>query len=391
MNKKSLILILGALGLYLLSTGLSFGIFSLIASASKRVAYKPPTAANLTKDGALTFDPNLPKTESCPLNGVLYPKPQKDWWEKHRPLGVMIENHQEARPQSGLSNADVIYEAVAEGGITRFLALFYCQDAGIIGPVRSARTYFLDFISEYGSFPLYAHVGGANAPGPADALSQIEKYGWGSYNDLNQFSVGFPTFWRDYDRLGHTVATEHTMYSTTQKLWKTGADRGLTDKDKKGNSWDSNFRDWKFKDEPKASERGDSQTINLYFWDGYNQYGVKWIYDKELNVYKRENGGAPHKDKNNDTQLQTKNLVILFIIEKNANDGYENNLHLLYSTQGTGKANIFMDGHQTDGTWQKKDREGRTILLDSKGNEIKFDRGTIWFEILPLNNKLTIQ
>src|SRR5260221_18780 len=111
-----------------------------------------------------------PKTEECPMNGQLMTKGQRERWESHRPMGVMIENHVDARPQSGMSNADVIYEAVAEGGITRFLNIFYCDDASIIGPVRSARMYFLKILQGYGSYPLYAHVGGANTPGPADAL-----------------------------------------------------------------------------------------------------------------------------------------------------------------------------------------------------------------------------
>lgn len=391
MNKKILFLILGAFGLYLLSTGVSFAAFSLISPPTKRVAYKPPTPVATVKDGVVTFDETLPKTEPCPLNGALYPQVQKEWWSKHRPLGVMIENHQEARPQSGVSSADIIYEAVAEGGITRLLAIYYCQDAGIVGAVRSARTYYLDFISEYGDYPLYAHVGGANTPGPANALGQIENYGWGSYNDLNQFSIGFPTFWRDYDRLDHPVATEHTMYATTQKLWKVGENRGLTNVDKKGNSWDKNFRAWNFKDDVKSSERPETQKVNLSFWEGYDQYKVDWIYDKNLNLYHRENGGEAHKDKNNDKQLQVKNVVILFMTERNANDGYENNLHLLYGTKGQGKAMIFLDGKKIEGTWQKKDRVSRLLLFDSRGNEIKFNRGVIWFEILPIGNKVTVE
>lgn len=391
MNRKILIFVLGGLGLYLISTGISFAAFSLIASTSKKVIYRPQTPASVVKSGAVTFDENLPKTEACPLNGQLFPKVQKEWWEKHRPLGVMIENHQQARPQSGLGSADVVYEAVAEGGITRFLAVYYCQDAGIVGPVRSARTYYLDFISEYGDYPLYAHVGGANTPGPANALGQIESYGWSAYNDLNQFSIGFPTFWRDYDRLDHAVATEHTMYATTQKLWELAEKRGLTNVDRKGDKWDEDFRVWKFKDEAKLSDRGDSKTIAFNFWEGYNQYDVRWIYDKELNVYKRENGGEPHKDKDNDKQLQVKNVAILFMTERNANDGYENNLHLLYGTKGTGRATVFLDGKKIEGTWQKKDHTARTILLDSKGVEVKLNPGVVWFEILPTANKVTVE
>ena len=199
------------------------------------------------------------------LGGVLSPARARHCrvrpWEKRRPLGVMIENSSAARPQSGLSSADVVYEAVAEGGITRFMAVFLCQDTDPIGPVRSARTYYLDWISEYGASPLYAHVGGANTPGPADALGQIERYGWGAYNDLNQFSVGFPTFWRDYDRLGANTATEHTVYTSTQKAWAfAAAKRQLTnvetdDRTGKTIPWDQNFVKWTFKDDAPVADR----------------------------------------------------------------------------------------------------------------------------------------
>jgi len=326
------------------------------------------------------------------MNGILYSKQQKDWWEKHRPLGIMIENHQEARPQSGLSSADVVYEAVAEGGITRFLSIFYCQNAEEVGPIRSARTYFLDFVSEYGTSPLYAHVGGANQDGPADALSQIEDYGWAEVNDLNQFSIGFPTFWRDYDRLGHPAATEHTMYSTTEKLLQFAAtSRGLKVEDKNGTPWTKGFVPYSFKDDAPTSQRPTSQIIHLEFWTTNSAYAVDWIYEPIANIYKRNNGGAAHIDRNTSKQLTAKNIAVLRMIESSANDGYENNLHLLYKTKGSGKASIFMDGKQITGTWRKDSRTARTLLFDSAGSAIKFDRGTIWFEILPTDGILTIK
>lgn len=385
MNKKGTVLLLLA-SIYFITAGISYGIFS---KQSKSVTLTSlTTVPTVTTEGKTLFNPSLPKTESCPLNGALYSKEQRAWWEKHRPLGVMIENHQDSRPQSGLSYADVIYEAVAEGGITRFLTVFYCQDANPIGPVRSARTYFLDFISEYADNPLYAHVGGANAAGPADALSQIDDYGWSSYNDLNQFSIGFPTFWRDYNRLGHEVATEHTMYSTTTKLWDLGKSRGLTNVDKDGNPWDKKFVPYSFKDE--ATDRPLNQTIHIEFWNGYSQYFVDWNYDKASNAYKRKNAGQPHLDKDTNKQLTAKNVVILYLKESNAHDGYENNIHLLYTTKGTGKAIFFMDGKQITGTWRKDGRTSRTLLFDSNGAGIKFDRGTIWFEILPTDGVVNV-
>ena len=178
-----------AIFIYVVSAVISFFVFSNISGGGGNIA-TPLAQPTTGTDQRVSFNDTLPKTEECPINGVRYSKPQRQWWEKHRPLGVMIENHQDSRPQSGMTYADVTYEAVAEGGITRFLNVFYCQDAGIVGPVRSARTYFLDFISEYGDYPLYAHVGGANTSGPADALGQISDYGWQLYNDLNQFAIG---------------------------------------------------------------------------------------------------------------------------------------------------------------------------------------------------------
>lgn len=388
MNKNKFLSVTLIIIIYLIFTGASYLFFSE-GSASSSVKVATPTK---TASGKLTFDQALPKTEACPLNGALYSKQQRAWWEKHRPIGIMVENHEEARPQSGISSADVVYEAVAEGGITRFLTVFYCQSAEQVGPIRSARTYFLDFISEYGQNPLYAHVGGANTSGPADALSQIESYGWANFNDLNQFSIGFPTFWRDYDRLGHTAATEHTMYSTTEKLLafaKTSRKLGVENED--GTAWDKGFVAYSFKDDVAVAQRPASQTIHLEFWEKYSAYAIDWTYDPTTNLYKRNNGGAPHIDRNSNQQLTAKNIVVLKMIESNADDGYENNLHLLYKTKGMGKAIIFMDGKQTNGTWRKDSRTSRTLLFDSNGASIKLDRGTIWFEILPTDGILTVK
>lgn len=370
--------ILSGIALYIVSALLSYLVFSAVEKPAGNGS--APTSP-LPKDvsGKLVFDESLPRTEPCPLTGQLFSKPQREWWEKHRPLGVMIENHEEARPQSGLSSADIVYEAVAEGGITRFLALFHCQDAGVVGPVRSARTYFIDFISEYGDKPFYVHVGGANVAGPADALGQLSRYGWTGRNDINQFSVGFPTFWRDYERLGHTVATEHTMYSTTEKLWKVAEERELTDVDEDGQSWDEDFTSWQFKEDANESERG-TTSPSFGFWEGYSAFNVKWNYDKVTNAYKRENGGAPHLDKDNDKQIAAKSIVILFMIERSLNDEEK---HLLYTTKGQGKALFFFDGNVVEGTWEKRDRTLRTILKDKSGKQVKLTRGQLWIEVLP--------
>lgn len=308
MLKDKRILLLGFL-VYVVATAASYYLFNNTSLGSKLSSPVPPPA--VTSNGELVFDNSLPKTEACPLNGVLYSKQQEQWWEKHRPLGVMIENHEDARPQSGINEADVTYEAVAEGGITRTLNLFYCQAPAQVGPVRSARTYFLDFVSEYGDSPLYAHVGGANTAGPADALGQIDDYGWTNYNDMNQFSIGYPTFWRDYNRLGHDAATEHTMYSNTDKLWNFAATtRKLTNVSKDGTPWTDGFVPYTFKDDAATSDRGTSQAVHLEFWEGYRAYFVDWTFDPASNSYSRKNGGVPHIDRDTNKQLMAKTIVV---------------------------------------------------------------------------------
>lgn len=381
---KKNIIILFAVGLFLITTGVSYFVFAQIL---KPVI--PTVSPTKLANGSVAFDNSLPKTEACPINGVKYSVQQRQWWQGHEPLGVMIENSIDARPQSGLSYADTVYEAVAEGGITRFLAVFYCQDAPEIGPVRSARTYFIDMISQYGPFPLYAHVGGANAAGPANALGQLDDYGWSGYNDLNQFSIGFPTFWRDYTRQGHTVATEHTMYSTTTKLWDfSKTDRNITNVTK-GGQWDINFTPYTFKDDAPLSARPASQTIHVDFWED-PQYAVDWIYDRVNNDYKRNNGGQPHIDIDTKKQLTAKNIILLFMKQSNADDGYANNEHLLYADEGSGKALIFMDGKETRGIWKKISRNARLLIYDANGNPVEFDRGVLWFSILPTDATPTV-
>lgn len=365
------------LGLFLVSFGSSFFYF-------RSTIVRGFGGTQNTEKGKVQLG-----SQVCPLNGVKYSKEQESLWQSRRPLGVMIENHDDARPQSGLSSADVIYEAVAEGGITRFLAVYLCQDAEFVGPVRSARTYFLDWISEYDG--LYTHVGGAGTPGKANALGQIEQYG---IKALNQFNLGFPTFWRDYDRLKRTVATEHTMYSATDKLWEVADKKfnwGPVNQTTNAN-WSEKFDHWNFIDDEPLEKRGATASATVPFWDrGPGEYRVEWTYDKNENVYKRENGGIQHLDNNTGEQLTAKNIVIAFMDEKNANDGYPGNVHLLYGTIGTGEAWVLQNGKVVKGTWRKQDRLARTKFFDSAGNEISFVRGQIWIQIVPIYNKANVK
>ena len=379
--QKILVLVISATVLYVLSTSIAYSLFTQVIQVPGG-SKESPTASLPGPTTSVSEEPSEPKTETCPLNGSLHTKKAKDSWEKRRPLAVMIENHSEARPQSGLTSADVVYEAVAEGGITRFMSIFYCNLSDVqVGPVKSARTYFVDWLGEYDA--LYAHVGGANTPGPADALGQIITF---EVKDLNQFSIGFPVYWRDYQRLGHSVATEHTMYSTTAKLWEVGAKRGWTATDSAGINWDAKFTPWKFKEEKSG---GTTSKITVNFWESQPDYTVEWDYDSPSNTYKRKNGGALHMDLDNNTQLSPKNIIVQFEKESNANDGYPGNVHLLYKTLGVGKALFIMDGSVVEGKWMKSSRTSRSKYVDNNGKEIEFNKGQIWIQTVPEGSKVS--
>jgi len=386
---------------FFVSAGASYALTTYLYAPASSGPLSP--LATPSASGGLTLDPSTPRTAECPINGELYTEAEQKVWQGRRPLYVMIENSVDARPQSGLSSADVVYEAVAEGGITRFGAVFYCGVSAadtIVGPVRSARIYFVNTASEY-NYPLYAHVGGANCS-PTDpnnasrtcqtdskvqALELLDKYGWvGSKgNDLNQFGIGFPTFWRDYERMGRTVATEHTMYSSTGKLWKYAAtSRGWTNMSPKGVSWEEDFDKWSWKDEADTASRG-NLSPSFGFWENYKDFGVVWHYDATSNAYSRDNGGSPHLDKDNNKQLQAKVVVVQLVEETGPVDSLK---HMYYEVTGSGEALIFQDGNVTKGTWKKATREARTKFLDSKGKVISFNRGTIWIEQVPADNKI---
>jgi len=380
MNKKKILFILGGLGLYLFSTGVSYAAFNFLKTS-------PKIESPLPQEEKTKINLNAPKTEACLLNGKKYSKQERDIWGKRRPLAVMIENHKDSRPQSGLSKADIVYEAVAEGGITRFMAVYLCDAAGfdtLLGPIRSARTYFLDWLMEYDAS--YVHVGGAACDSTVDprarALCQIDKYGIKNIDQMGRYG-SYPYFWRDYEKLGHPVATEHTMHSTTEKLWQIAEKAGYTAKDEKGISWLEDFRPWKFKeDDPK---KGNVSKIKFSFWRGYKDYDVVWEYNENKNEYKRMNGGESQIDFNNKDQLTAKVVIVQKTKEIGPIDEHK---HLLYQTTGSGEVLIFQDGKVIKGKWTKKDKASRTIFYDRSGREIKLDRGRIWIEIVPMNNKI---
>lgn len=299
------------------------------------------------------------------LNG----SPVADSSANQNPLAVMIENHPDARPQAGLGSAGLVYEAMAEGGITRFMAVFADRLVSVkVGPIRSARTYYVDFATELRAF--YAHVGGN-----LNALNQIKATS--GFYDMDQFAIGAPTFERD---LSKNVALEHTMYSSTTKLW----DLAINNR-----KWSStaSFEPWLFKDDAAAESRPANQTVTVNFSSA--SFKVVWHYLPESNHYTREMGGTGHKDANTN-ELITAKTIVLQTVNRSAIVTAINEHGWKYDLTGSGKATVIQDGIATSATW-KKEGTGRTRYYDANNQEISFNKGPIWVEIVHPDTATTIE
>ncbi|MFA6493331.1 MAG: DUF3048 domain-containing protein [Patescibacteria group bacterium] len=331
-------------------------IFGLAAGAAGFVAYKQygPQKTE-TKKSEPKPSPS-PQTTANPLDGTQVPK---DVANRH-PLAIIVENHSQARPQTGLNKASIIYEAISEGGITRFMAVYGPQDAQKVGPVRSLRTYFLDWAWEFKAF--IAHVGG-NIDA-LDRASQEQAF------DLDEFALGEKAYWREPEA---GKATEHTMYTSTEKLYKEAQAKGW---DMKGD-----FTSFKFLN-PKKFKVNSALTQNITIDFSSPQYKVQYSWDSLNNNYPRKLAGSPHKDAATGNQLAPTNIIIQSV-ERWESPTRINENGWTMATIGSGKAYVLYGGQKIDATWKKTDLKSRTIFYDSNNKEIEFLPGQFWYEIVP--------
>jgi len=275
------------------------------------------------------------------------------------PYAVMIENLRSVRPQNGLSQAAVVYETLAEGGSTRFMAIFDPSEViPEIMPVRSARPYYLEWVSEYGA--PYAHAGGS-----PKALTVIREND--DIIDLEALSSDAVYFWRDTSKYA-----PHNLVTSSEKM-------NFALRDKELDELKTEYRSWKFKDGAVLENRGeDSKTVVFNYSYGLT-YKVGYKYNKEKNIYLRFNADEEHKDKNTDQQI-TVNNVIVQIVPEPVLEGGKGRLEIYVG--GEGKAWIFVDGQAIEGIWKKGSRIERTLFYDADGNEIEFNRGNTWVNVI---------
>ena len=264
---------------------------------------------------------------------------------------IMIENSPDARPHSGLKQAEVVYEAIAEGGITRFLTIFQQHKPQLIGPVRSLRMYYVDWLAPYQAS--VAHVGGSHA-----SLQEIRN---GKYRDIDQFFNG-SSYWRANDR-----RPPHNVYTSFEKLDALNAGKGYKS---------SQFTSFARAD-GKASDKPNAVNIDINFSSSW--YNTHYDYDKASNTYLRSIGGQASNDRE-EGRLAPSVVIALHVNETTVmEDGWRQSI----VTTGTGTATVFQNGTAAEYTWRKNDRFSPLELIDAAGKPVALNRGQTWIAAVP--------
>jgi hypothetical protein len=295
------------------------------------------------------------------IDGMMVPT--KVW--NQLPFAVMVENTPAARPQAGLGQASIVYETLAEGGVTRFMAIFpQAIKPKLLGPVRSTRPYYVDWAKEYDA--IYLHAGGSQ-----DALTEIGKLKMRSYDGLKKVGAKY------YSRKCVGV---HCLFTSAVQMDKLVKEKKLTAINAKSSDG------WTFKNDiPLKSRPKHSKKLSIDF--NGRTYFVQWQYDRKTNRYKRWNGYVMAKDKNTRKQITAANVLVMRIPKEKVLD---KKLRLEFKLIGRGDATLYRDGKAIALRWWKKDKNSRTMYF-IKGTQtpVEFNRGTTWVEVVPGARKVT--
>lgn len=291
-------------------------------------------------------EPKAPEPTTVPsrLTGVQVEKEL----DKLPVTGIMIENSPDARPQAGLKDAGVVFEAIAEGGITRFLALYHTEQPDYVGPVRSLRPYYLDFLAAF-------DAGIVHAGGSGKALAEVAG---GGFRDIDYGAN--PSF---FQRVNNRYAP-HNLYTNRGLLLQLHNSRGW------GTSQFNGFT--RKEDKPLATPTQKSIDFAVSSF----LYNPHYDYHPPTNSYNRGQANQAHVDERTGVQISPK--VVIALVMPHSLDG----IYSVYQTTGKGKAYIFQDGGLSEGFWEKPDRRTQLTFSDGNGAPLAINAGPVWFTLV---------
>jgi len=332
-SKKSLVILCSILAFIVLGGGF-FTWWTQFRNPSDVALPEDVITQNNTEDTE-----KKPTTKQSPLTGREVAIADAD----RAVTAVMIENSLEARPQSGLYEADMVFEAIAEGGITRFLALYQESQPKAIGPIRSARPYYVEWARTFDA--AYVHAGGSD-----DGLAKINELGVKDMSAFESTTV--------YYRVSSKSAP-HNLYASMAGIDGLRTAKGYTS---------SSFTPWNRKQDTPQSPTASSINFSI----SSPLYNPAFTYQPETNSYLRSQNGAPHTDEQSGAQINPKVIIALFV--KSGKDGIYN----VYQTIDEGEMLVFQDGIVSKGTWKKDSSSAQYIFKDMNGLDFVFNRGQTW-------------
>ena len=277
-----------------------------------------------------------------------------------RPIGIMINNHSKAMPQSGLSQADIIYETLVEGGIARLFAVYKDFDAEKIGPIRSARHYYLDFAFDFDA--LYVHYG--QSPQAYAAFKNLNPPNMNGLSYLDTIMC----FQDPSRKRPHSTYTSYDrlMAAWKSKKYRTTYKEGFVNK-------------FNFSDEVLELEEGQkAEKITL----DYSYYQFAWFdYDAESMTYLRNQFGGPHMDVETGEQLAFDNIIIQLADMWKISGDTEGRMDMALSSEGTGY--YISHGKAIPMTWSKTDHYHPTQYFTDEGNLLEMNTGKTWISVFP--------
>lgn len=280
-----------------------------------------------------------------------------------RPLSVKIENSPASRPQTGLNSADVVYETISEGGITRFNCIFHSNIPPRIGPVRSARLSDLWVVPQYDA--LFFFSGASTSTNSRIRDAQLPN--------LSQDAGVSAPYSRSSSR-----AAPHNLYLDTSKAYPAAKAKG-----------------YKVTANPvplQYLKRSKEATVPITeIRIPFSQANtVVWSYDKGSGTYLRENNGSKHLDEATGKQVSANNVVVIWADYEPVSRDKAGSTTYQIQLAGKGRVSIFHDGARYDGTWLAQ-RHIPPRFTDSKGRPIKLAVGRTWFQVIPLDGAITMK
>lgn len=288
--------------------------------------------------------------------------PFAGWKDKvrERALAIVIDNAERARPQSGLERADVVIEVPVEGGMTRFVALICSNDMDLVGPIRSARPYFMDLAQEYNG--ILVHAGGS-----PETMNILEKEKFAHLDEIYGGKQVAASFWRTPDR-----PKPHNLFATSDTLRRAAKNLKL------------NLTTLPHQPTVLAADAEVPGEVvdNISIFYANKSCSALFSFNKEQRVFERFTGEKPHLSSLGE-QLKTANVIVQFVPYCIA-DG-DGRLQLIL--HGKEEALIFRDGKVVKGYWEKK--PGKiTKFTDRAGKAISFMEGPIWIEVVPKGTRV---